>query len=46
MAPGEANVRPRRHLARRFLGPNEPTKGDLPQTPFASRAGFEIFSLI
>jgi hypothetical protein len=25
---------------------NEPSKGDVPQTPFASRAGFEIFSLI
>jgi hypothetical protein len=46
MAPGDAIVRPRQHLPRRFLGPNEPTKGDVPQTPFASRAGFEIFSLI
>jgi len=25
---------------------NEPIKGDVPQTPFASRASFEIFSLI
>ncbi|MER9457248.1 hypothetical protein [Mesorhizobium sp. M0478] len=45
MVPGDA-FRDRVSICRGALGPNEPTKGDVPQIPFASEPGFEIFSLI